>query len=99
MSHHFKAKGGTHFNFNSDLSGDVRVHRSAEHDDRAELPAADLLEFVEWYRREYGRTADLSDDTVLTSHWSVTCEECRAQGVSSHREDCSQRPRDKPCPR
>ncbi len=23
-------------------------------------------------------------------------EECRAQGVSSHREDCSQRPRDKP---
>jgi hypothetical protein len=58
VSHHFQAKGGTVFNFNSDLSGDVRVHRSAEHDDRAELPAADLLEFVDWYRRTPGYGVD-----------------------------------------
>ena len=47
---------------------------------------------IEAMARESGRTADLSDETVLTSHWSVTCEECQAQGVASHREDCSLTP-------
>lgn len=91
MSHHFKAKGGTVFNFNSDLSGDVRLLDGERYE--AHIPAADLLEFVDWWRREYGATVDLSDETVLTSHWSVTCEECKVAGVASHREDCSRRPK------
>ena len=57
--HHFKAKGGTVFNFNSDLSGPVSV--SADHftvghgATRFEIvSAADLLEFVEHVRANYG---------------------------------------------
>lgn len=64
--HHYKAKGGTSFNFNSDLSGPLFVEgppglpntgcRAGE----AKVPAADVLEFVDWYRRTpgYGKNED-----------------------------------------
>lgn len=70
--HHFKAKGGTVFNFNSDLSGDVQVHREpgpynpevggdslVDVDGVTHIPGADLLEFVDWWRREYGDAPSL----------------------------------------
>ncbi len=53
--HHFKAKGGTIFNFNSDLSGDVRLSVDTERamHGEARIPAADLLEFVEYWQTGY----------------------------------------------
>lgn len=56
--HHFKAKGGTTVNFNGDLSGDAHVSVGA---DRAQyghalIPCADLIEIVEYWRREYRQT-------------------------------------------
>lgn len=46
--HNFKGSGGTNFNFNSDLSGNVIIDRP---DDcwRLEVPGQDLLEFVSHY--------------------------------------------------
>jgi hypothetical protein len=60
MSHHFKAKGGTSFNFNSDLSGDVNIAVPADYGTFA--PGADLLEFVDWYRRTPGYGAPDPED-------------------------------------
>ncbi len=65
--HHFKAKGGTFFNFNSDMSGDVHIHR-----DRmiaAVVSGDDLLEFAGWYDVEY---AGVSSEPTLDWLWMVT---------------------------
>jgi len=56
MSHHFQARGGTVFNFNSDLSGEVRVLDGARYE--AHISAADLLEFVDWWRSTPGYGLD-----------------------------------------
>lgn len=66
MSHTFKAKGGTVFNFNSDLSGAAHVlldESKAVDGCRVDgwIPASDLLEFVDYVRIQYlplGRSDD-----------------------------------------
>jgi hypothetical protein len=76
MSHHFKAKGGTVFNFNSDLSGPVEIGLEnaplGRLDDTplcwSQAPCADLFEFVDHYRREY---RDVEDDEQLTDEERV----------------------------
>lgn len=50
--HHFEAKDGTHFNFNSDMSGDVH-YNSLPGSPRGSIPGSDLLEFARWYAVEY----------------------------------------------
>lgn len=62
--HHFKAKGGTSFNFNSDLSGHVRMNITDILDAntaQVDIPCADLIEFVEYVRREYGLNQEGSE--------------------------------------
>lgn len=60
--HHFKAKGGTHFNFNSDMSGDVQIHKMPNSAVRY-VSGPDLLEFARWYAVEY---AGVSSEPVPT---------------------------------
>lgn len=53
--HHFKAKGGTHFNFNSDMSGNVHtLFRGESGSVESSISGADMLEFARWYAAEYG---------------------------------------------
>lgn len=58
--HHFKAKGGTAVNFNSDLSGDAHVYLGPERaqSGHALIPCSDLLEIVDYWRREYHEEQD-----------------------------------------
>jgi len=57
--HHWKAPGGTSFNFNSDLSGPVRIHVGEYWQ---ETPGDDLLAFVSWWRRTPGYGVDEEAD-------------------------------------
>ncbi len=61
--HHFKAKGGTHFNFNSDMSGEVQIHREPD-DAQGYVDGADLLEFVRWYQADYGANVSVSREQL-----------------------------------
>lgn len=45
--HHFKAKGGTKFNFNSEMSGDVQILKKGRL--LSYVDCFDLLEFARWY--------------------------------------------------
>lgn len=50
--HHFKAKGGTAVNFNSNLSGDAHVYLGPERaqSGHALIPCSDLIEIVDHWR-------------------------------------------------
>ena len=50
--HHYKADNGTHFNFNSDLSGDIHIHREPD-DAVACVSGHDLKAFILWWMAEY----------------------------------------------
>lgn len=61
--HHFKAKNGTKFNFNSDMSGEVYVSSPCSGGESAEIPGDDILEFVNYLNKEYDM--DKKDDFAM----------------------------------
>jgi len=77
MSHHFRAKRGTFFNFNSDMSGRVHVLSSQRFPgSEGEIDAADLLEFVDWYRRTpgYGLDEEAAAETLTAEEREALVE-------------------------
>lgn len=66
--HHYQAKNGSIFNFNSDMSGDVHVYRAPD-DAVCYISGFDILEFVRWWHAEYGETYRPAIEGVL---WLVS---------------------------
>ncbi len=57
--HKYESKGGTIFNFNSDMSGEVTVRESGlRFTYTVGVPGLPLLEFVRWYIKEYEEKTD-----------------------------------------